>query len=223
MRGLRIFLTVACVGALGCGSSGKSGGNDTFSIFPPNIYTGYDGTNVFKAPIIAHAAPGAVTWTVADPSLVTLTPSSDGAELMIEAKKAGETTVTAMSGGKTVTAPLKIYAYTADQHTAGVKRYTTAVDDKNPPCTACHGAGKGPDHTPTELDADPDDEVINTFLTGKDPEGRVVGEDFPELLKDKGFTHMWKVTEDEKTALVSYMRSLAPSGFPEYDAPTAGR
>ena len=162
-----------------------------------------------------------VTWKVGDDTLAKLTPSSDGGELMIEAKKAGDTTITATSGGKTVTAPLKIYAYTAAQYTAGQTRYMKGPDDKNPACVNCHGPGKGPDHTPTELDADSDDAVINTFLTGKDPEGRPVGEDMPDLLV--GYTHMWKVTESEKSALAAYMRALTPNGFPEYDAPTAGR
>jgi mono/diheme cytochrome c family protein len=146
--------------------------------------------------------------------------NSDSTKVTLKALKAGSTMVHAAAGGQTVSAPLTIAMYTAEENATGKARYTTAPDKDNPPCQECHGAGKGPDHTPSEVDADPDEDITNTFLTGKDPEGRPVGEEFKAMLKGK--THMWKVTKAEETGLVAYLRSLTPTGYPEYDADTAG-
>jgi hypothetical protein len=92
----------------------------------------------------------------------------------------------------------------------------------NPACTNCHGkgAGKGPDHTPTELDADPDSEVQTTFTTGVDPEGRPIAEESEWKYLLEGKKHMWSVTPTQKTSLLAYLRALEPTGYPEYDAPT---
>jgi mono/diheme cytochrome c family protein len=93
-------------------------------------------------------------------------------------------------------------------------------DEMNPACIDCHGKGKGPDHTPTEVDADPDPQIQNTFLTGMDPEGREVDyeHEYANLLK--GRKHKWSVTMDEAVGVVAYLRSLEPTGYPEWDAPT---
>jgi hypothetical protein len=203
------------------GSGEKSG---EFQIFPPVIYTGADGVHEYKAPIIAAFPPGKVTWTIADASLASLAPEgANGEELMIKTLKPGTTTITAASGGKTQTATLNIVAYTPQQYDDGLKRYTMSNDPNNPACKECHAPGKGPDHTATELDADPDEEVQHTFLSGVDPENRPIAEnsEYANLLKGK--KHMWMVTETERIGLLAYLRALPPMGFPEFDAPTADK
>lgn len=191
-------------------------------VFPPKVYTGFDGSDSYRAPVIVYPPQtGTVTWKVADPTIASVT--MDGANATITSLKAGDTMITVSAGGKTASAPLHVYAYTKQQYSAGEKRYTTDLDAMNPACIKCHGKGKGPDHTPTEIDADTDEEIQHTFTTGTDPEGRKIKDisEFAELLK--GYDHMWKVTEEEKSGLLAYMRALAPDGFPEYDAPTAGK
>jgi hypothetical protein len=226
---------VALTLAVGCGSSnGSTSDSETsgaaeedspppknFQIFPPNLYSGFDGTNTYKVPFSVFKNEGPVTLTIDDMSLVSIeAKNNDGTQVMLKTLKAGTTMVHATAGGKTVSAPLSIAMYTPEQNAVGKKRYTNAADADNPACEDCHGAGKGPDHTPTEVDADPDEDIINTFLTGKDPEGRPVGMEYKQILKGK--THMWKVTMEEQTGLVSYLRSLTPTGYPEYEAETAG-
>jgi hypothetical protein len=229
----KAMLTAASllIGLAACG--GSSGGDNgtvvpgageipqKFQIFPPMLYAGFDGTNTYKIPLQIFKNPGPVTVTIDDMSLVTIdSMNNDMTKITLKAIKAGSTMVHAMSGGQTVSAPLSIAMYTPEQNAAGKHRYTTPADNDNPACQDCHGAGKGPDHTPSEIDADPDQDVINTFLTGKDPEGRPVGEEFKAKLK--GHTHMWKVTKEEETGLIAYLRSLTPTGYPEYDTATAG-
>ncbi|HKU45079.1 MAG TPA: hypothetical protein VJR89_43265 [Polyangiales bacterium] len=160
-------------------------------------------------------------WTIADPSIAQIAPQdADNKHLMVTVSKPGMTTITATSGGQTSTVPLTVVSYTAEQYTDGEKRYMMGPNTDNPPCKECHAPGKGPDHTATELDADPDSQVQNTFLTGVDPEDRPIVDhsEFSELLKGK--THKWMVTESEKVGLVAYLRGLPPMGFPEYDEPT---
>lgn len=230
----RIMLRSFLLAAVACGSdssngdasesAGMTGGVDSFKIFPDKIFSGYDdGTNTYKAPVIAHftGKEGAVTWKVSDESIASV--ASDGPNAMLTMKKAGKTMVTATSGGKVASASLTVYQYTREQHEAGAARYAKGPNDDNPPCVLCHGQMQGvnrPNHTPTEVDADGDPELQNTFVTGKDPEGRPIAEmsEFAALLNGK--KHMWQVTEIEKKGLLSYLRSLEPLGYPEYDAPT---
>jgi hypothetical protein len=198
-----------------------------FTIFPEKIWAGFDGTNVYRAPIIAVSNKGAVTWTIEDPTIASLDTNSvdpkaepGGVNLMITALKPGTTVIHATDGAVTKDATLEVIAYPIAQWEAGKNRYAMGPDEMNPPCKECHAPGKGPDHTPTELDADNDEEIRNTFVTGKDPEGRPVDYEMEYTMLLKGYNHMWKVTEDEKIGLVAYLRSLTPLHFPEFDAPT---
>lgn len=200
--------------------SGAMAGGGALEVFPGKVYTGFDGVNTYRAPVIVYPPPtGTVTWSVADPTIASFV--MEGANATFTAKKAGDTTITVTVGGKSASAPLKVYAYTKAQYDAGAARYMTAADPMNPACVMCHGAGKGPDHTPTEVDADTDEEIQHTFTTGTDPEGRKIKDisEFADLLK--GYEHTWKITDTEKVGLVAYLRALMPQGYPEYDAPTA--
>jgi mono/diheme cytochrome c family protein len=228
----KAVLTVMSVTGLLVGCGGDSGGTDgkvdiehgdpkNFQIFPPAVYAGFDGVNTYSIPIQVFKNSGAVTVTVDDMSMVSLVKmNSDSTQLTYKALKAGSTMFHATAGGMTVSAPLTVTMYTPEQNATGKSRYTTGPDKDNPACQECHGAGKGPDHTPAEIDADPDEDVVNTYLTGLDPEGRPVGEEFASLLK--GYKHKWKLTDAEKSGVVAYLRSLPPTGYPEYDAATAG-
>src|SRR5215471_4048905 len=124
---MAIALASACSSSK-TGSAVEQTGTDTkaFSIFPPQVFSGFDGTNTYKAPMISVNASAAVTWSIADPSVASLAP--EGANLSITTMKAGDTTITAKSGDKTSTIPLKVYAYTADQYNAGKMRYMTPAD-----------------------------------------------------------------------------------------------
>jgi hypothetical protein len=180
---------------------------DELSINPPVIFTGYDGVNTYKAPVIAEGGKS-VTWSISDESLAALTPGADG-ELMITAKKAGEGVITLTAGGKSVTADLRIAAYTPEENAVGKQRYTNSQEG-DPPCQSCHATG--PDHSPTQTDADTDEQVMASFLTGVDPEGVPIPTP----------RHTWNVTEPQKRGLVAYLRSLEPRGYPEPDQPTPG-
>jgi hypothetical protein len=219
----RFGLVLVLAGFSGCSSDSDKTANNTsaLEVFPPHVYTGFDGTRTYKAPAIVVNASGATTWTIADPTIASLAPEENGEHLMVTALKAGETTITAKSGTQTATASLKVYAYTNEQWQSGSMRYTSSADASSPACNTCHGSSKGPDHTPTEVDADTDEEIQNTFLTGVDPEGRAIKDfsEFAALLQGKD--HKWTVMSSEQVGLVAYMRSLAPAGWPEYDAPTS--
>jgi hypothetical protein len=192
--------------ATGNGNTGTPAATD-LQIIPATVYTGFDGTDAFKAPVISVGGQN-VKWTLSDPGAATLEPSADGSQLMIVTKKAGSFTLTATAGGKTATAKLSVTAYTNAQHAAGAKRYG-ASEGGDPPCSTCHGGASGKDHTPTQLVFDTDDEIIDTFTKGVDPEGVPV----PTA------KHKWTVTEPEKLGLVSYLRSLEPRGYPSAEDP----
>lgn len=139
---------------------------------------------------------------------MTITPADGGAHVTFTAKKAGTTDITVTSGSDSATVTLIISAYTAAQWAAGEQRYKNTSATSGAACISCH-TGKGdsaPDHTPTEIDAFTDAEIINTFLTGINPEGQPVPAPAP---------HKFPVSLDEKSGLVSYLRALVPSGYPD--------
>jgi hypothetical protein len=220
-----VLAVISSMMILACGDSG-SGKKVEFSIFPPKVYTGFDGMHTYKAPVIAVSeenepiTTGGVTWSLSDPSMGDLATDAQG--VMITAKKAGDTTLIASYMGKQAMASLHIYMYTPAAYAEGEQRYKNAVDMNNPACTNCHGkgAGKGPDHTPTELDADPDEEIQNTFTSGVDPEGRPIAEESEWAPLLEGKMHMWAVTASQKVNLLAYLRALEPTMYPEYDEAT---
>lgn len=214
-----VLITVACSGggaskstppstasAPAPATGNSNSGAASLSIFPPKLVTGFDGTHTFQAPASLVGGSGA-TWSADDVSLVTLAPTSDGTHVMITAKKAGSTNINATVGGKKVSVPITINSYTAAQYTAGETRYKTDSATSGKACASCHQAtgGSAPDHTPTELVADTDDEVINTFKTGTDPEGVPV----------PAPNHKFAVSAAEQAGLVAYLRALKPSGYPD--------
>lgn len=228
MTGRRVwFAGAALIAALGCGSDGggdaEESGGSGFSVFPPRVFSGADGKNTYRAPLHAQNASSPVTWTISDPEIAEITPSgTNNQDLMITSKKAGTATVTAKHGGAEKSVPLRVYQYTEAQWEAGKRRYTTALDDKNPACEICHAEGKGPNHTPSEVDRDEDGDLIQIITTGVDPEdnpeepARIADrKEFEAILR--GFDHMWQVTEEEKVGLVAYIRSLTPKGRPMLD------
>ena len=216
-------LSMAFLPMLGCGGDeGSAEGAEEeeegeFRIFPTKVHGGFDGTNAFEAPVVALGSSGPVQWKIDDPELARLTPSGDGDELMLFSLKAGQSKLTATNGGKTVSVPVQITMYTPQQYKDGQARYMMGPDADNPGCMECHGRGKGPDHTPTEVVEFPDDAIQNTFLTGIDLEGRPLAEETEYASLLKGKDHKWKVTEAEKAGLVAYLRALPPMGFPSDD------
>lgn len=178
-----------------------------FRIFPETVYSGFGGTGrTFKAPVLALNGSGSVTWKVEDPSIAVID-SQQGSNATFKMLKAGQTKLTATSGGKSVSVDLIVNAYAQADIDAGQARYMTDYDATNKACNSCHAQGVGIDHTPTELDADNDDDIIVTFTTGVDPEGRPVNNG----------QHKWAMTEPQKKGLIAYMRSLEPTGYPEPD------
>jgi hypothetical protein len=232
-----LLLSAALWMSIGCGSSSKGSEESpdeeadlpaNFTVFPAKLWSGFDGTNTYKSPVIAVVNSGNVTWTIDDPSLASIDTQSkdpvakgDGTEIVLTSLKAGTTKIHAKdSAGHTSEATITINTYPVAQFDAGKARYMKGPNMKNPACNECHAKGKGPDHTPTELDADTDEEIQNTFTKGVDPENRPVDYEkmFTKLLN--GYDHMWEVTPDEKVGLIAYLRALPPLAFPEYDAPT---
>jgi hypothetical protein len=127
----------------------RIGDGSALSIFPSKIYSGVDGQTTFKAPVVAVGGKN-VRWSLSDPSIATLEPSADGTQLMITAKKAGKTTLTATVGSQRATATINVTQYTPQQLADGKKRYTT-TGATGQACANCHGKGQNaPDHTPTQ-------------------------------------------------------------------------
>lgn len=235
----------ACGGDSGGGGDGDgdTGGpvpGGTIVLQPSKLYTAWDGQHDFTVPVVSGVS--GATWTASDPSAVSIEPTSDGA--LIKVKKGGvpKVTVTAKSGVGSGSVEVFITQGTAASWEFGKSRYNNGVValklndagrptitaggimlDPNASCNNCHGTtamALGVEHTPQQLGGMTDDEVVTIFSMGKKPEGAKMITGIP-VTAWMSF-HKWQMTDDEKTGILLYLRSLAPKGqggirFPTFD------
>jgi hypothetical protein len=181
-------------------------------LFPPQAYSGFDGTHSFKVPFVTSLA-GALTWTASDPTIATVT-AIDPAKVptavaqpglqwaMVTTTKAGTVTIKITNGTLQLSAKLTVTAYTTDQYNAGQTRYMTAPTGIIA-CTTCHSGAGGVDHTPTVTAVDSDSDLVSAITTATYPNGRTLNAP----------NHMFALSDGEKSGLVAYIRALAPKGF----------
>lgn len=238
----------ACGGDSGGGGDGDATGDEgtgavaagTITIKPSKVYTAFDGTHEFAVPVVSGVS--GATWSASDPSAVTIEPTAEGA--LIKVKKGGvpKVTVTAKAGTGSGTVEVFITQGTAAQWEFGKTRYTNGVAalrlndagrpifmsgsipiDSNASCNNCHGASAafvGVEHTPQQLGGFTDEEVVTIFTMAKKPEGAPMVSGIPVNIWQ--MFHKWTMTEEEKSGILLYLRSLAPKGqggfrYPSFD------
>lgn len=192
-------------------------GLGVLSFSPEQSYSGFDGVHTFKVPVAVYDAADDLKVTAADPSAATIAPvklvqptrpdgtHDNGRYFMVTVKKAGTITLVAESHGKKVQATITAAQYTSSRWTAGEARYTSAGANGDPPCTQCHAGSAGIDHSPAAMASATDTALGTVITTGISTAG------FPIKEASKG--HRWEVTDDERDALVTYLRGLEPRGF----------
>lgn len=185
---------------------------------PDKSYSGFDGTHSFKVPIAVYDGTSDLKVSLDDAAEGTLTPvklvnptktgvTDSGKYYMVLIEKAGTFTLTASSGGQSVTSTITVTNYDAPRYGAGQARYnTTDNTDTRKACTQCHGSGSDKiDHSPAVLATATDEEVKAIITTG-------ILNNFP--IKINGTSgHRWDATEEELDGLVTYLRALEPNGF----------
>ena len=192
-------------------------GLGVLSFSPEEAYSGHDGVHAFEVPIAVYDAAGDLKVTPDDPSAVTITPVKlakplredgtydNGTYFMVSLRKAGTVTLVAESQGKTAQAKITATSYTPAQWTAGETRYTTEGGNGDAPCTQCHAGSSGIDHSPASMASATDEALAAVITTGISTAG------FP--IQEPTKNHRWTVTDDERAALVTYLRGLSPRGF----------
>lgn len=191
-------------------------GLGVMSFSPDSLFSGFDGEHAFKVPIAVYDAADDVVVTAKDPSAATIVavklanPVVDGVldngkYFMVTPKKAGAITLVAKSAGRTIEATLTVQAYAGAQWMAGKQRYESGGTNGDPACAQCHAGSAGIDHSPAAL-ASVDDQKVGTVITSG-----ISTSGFPIKESSKG--HRWEVTEEERDALVTYLRGLQPRGF----------
>ncbi len=182
-------------------------------IRPAQSYTGTDGSHTFRVAVAVYGAGADLRLVPSDASAVAVEPASlvnptgdDGRYFLVSAKKAGEVTLTAESGGKKVTTQVSIAAYAPSRYAAGESRYQVGFAPKQePPCTLCHAGAQGIDHSPASLASVADEDVSVIISTG-------ILNGVPITLPTGG-KHQWTTTPEEMDGLVTYLRALPPKGF----------
>jgi hypothetical protein len=228
--------TTAGAGAAGGASESTDG---SLQISFARMYSGYDGSHVFKIPARVSGA-SVVKWSSSDSSYVDLDdldPTAGSGGVMITTKRAGTVQIIARSGHLAGSATLTITAYDSADCDAGDLRYNVTVGTdggtgkdgpqaigdalpKRVACVACHGDEPKyltVRHTPMQTGGWTDDELQQTFSDGFIPDGSVFATPFPRETYQR--VHQWSVTKQEKVGLVCYMRSITPASHGTLDFP----
>jgi hypothetical protein len=194
-------------------------------LFPKVAHSGFNSTASFKVMFATNERNP--RWTVADPSIATIAPSQapvipgldtkDLSFALVTTTKAGETNVTATSGGTTLTAHLSVRDYTTEQLAVGKARYETPSDDPaRKPCASCHAKEGGVDHSPLKMAGFDDATILGVIQQATYPP-TPTGQSTTSLYAPKGplkFTdHKWNLTDPEKDGILAHLRSLRLTGL----------
>jgi hypothetical protein len=197
-------------------------------VFSP-MYSAYDGVQLFQVPVtVAGFEPEAITWSISDPSIADMAIVPGG--LMLTIQKADRATVVASAGSSCGSSTLTVTEAEPEDWEIGAARYNEGLvidhivrrrgDPAQPPreaaCTSCHGetATAGPfrtvAHTPRQTAGFSDEELIKIFTEGALPEGAYFDETIVKKEIWQSF-HRWTMSDEQKKAIVVYLRSLTPS------------
>lgn len=225
----------------GQGESAPNAAGEYIEFDDYDLYTGFDGEHKFEIPTVVTFRregtgerdaklpfPTPPTITVEDPSILDVRTAAKptwaddddvGQYLMMTAKKAGVTKVTAKHGEHSVYTVVHVQAYTPEQFNLGKQRYEKPANpNKNrQACTTCHDSTTGAmndddtiSHDPTELSWYPDEEIRVIATEGQTCEE---GKKTPIIELTRFGSHQWHFTQEELVGIVAYMRSLKPLGF----------
>jgi hypothetical protein len=214
-------VAIVTLHSLGTGCSGEDSGGKVavgWKIVPRRMYSAYDGMHSFKVPMLALNGFG-VKWSTSSGGVASIDAYEDldtapGSEAMAVVKGTGTVTVGATLGEQEATSVLTVTEATPQLWEIGRRRYVEGalirndVADPAAACTNCHGTGKNDiEHTPTQIGGFSDEEVIAIFTEGRKPPGvknRVID------VAAWSPIHRWVMSDEEKKAVVIYLRSLEP-------------
>jgi mono/diheme cytochrome c family protein len=204
--------------AEGCGNDPATANAGVLKIITPQIFSAADGTHTFKVPLLVPSVFG-VTWSVSDPMRAEIEayqddPAAAGAQAMVIAKNPGTVKIRARAGGVVGEATLEITAATPQLWEEGRARYHEGrrirndIPEPTAACSNCHGMGGiAVEHTPAQIGGFSDQEVVAIFTEGKKPPG-IMNRTVP--FEQWSPVHRWQMTDEEKRAVVVYLRSLEP-------------
>jgi hypothetical protein len=187
--------------------------------------------NTYQVPAIVSGVK-VDNWSSDPEGFVDIEPDEQSGGVLITTRKPGEVRIIAKAGPLSGSAMLKITAFTPEQQAAGEMRYNNAIPlpsfnfdrDAGPPdprmfmipddlsCKNCHGAGATAldvEHTPQQTGGYSDEELIGIITMGTKPPGAKFHTMVPQFIYT--MFHTWGATEEEKTGLVAYLRSLPPA------------
>lgn len=172
-----------------------------------------------------------------------LPPNSSGIVAVLTATGAGSATVTVSSGSFRQDVTVEVAGYTPEQYDLGDQRYNSPAnvnDGDRIACADCHTGQGGAPHSPLSLAGNSDAELLgaieNSAYPGRceDDDGNLCdctpsGTDCGACAGDCNFNdgyvltleafgggpgeHVYNLTEDERIAILAYMRAIRPEGI----------
>ena len=225
MRRVWLVLAALALGGVSCSSNEPDDASVATGLFPLVAHSGFNEHTTFRALFSTSAA--SPRWTVADPKVATVAPSGPPSNATASMKSlsyalvtmtsAGETTVSAQSGGTTLTARLVIVPYTDDDLVAGKARYETdSMDPARKPCASCHAMAGGVDHSPLKMAGFDDPTILGVIQDATYP-AAATGQRATSAYSPRGplaFTgHKWNLTDPEKRGILAHLRLLPLGGL----------
>lgn len=225
MRRAGLMLATLVVGGVSCSSTEPDDATLATGLFPLVAHSGFNEHATFRALLTTSATNP--RWTVADPKIATVAPSGPPSNATASMKSlsyalvtmtsAGETTVSAESGGTTLIARLVVLPYTDEDVAAGKVRYETdSMDPARKPCASCHAVAGGVDHSPLKMAGFDDPTILGVIQDATYP-AAATGQRTTSAYSPRGplaFTgHKWNLTELEKRGILAHLRSLPLGGL----------
>lgn len=172
-----------------------------------------------------------------------LPPNTSGIVAVLTANSAGSATVTVSSGDFTQDVDVVVTGYTPEQYDLGDQRYNSPANGNATDriaCAQCHTGQGGAPHSPLSLAGNSDAELLSAIETSaypgrcEDGDGALCdcapsGTDCSACAGDCDFNdgyvltlevfgggpgdHVYDLTEDERVAIMAYMRAIRPEGI----------
>lgn len=230
-----VAFSLALAGAItivetgGCSADDVENPTLQVGLFPHVAHTGWNATAPGKFRVTFATGAPDPQWSIADPSIATIGPSpahptitgtnvKDLKFALVTATKAGETTISMTSRGKTLTAQLVVKPYTDEQLRLGKARYEDASSDPaRPPCASCHAKAGGVDHSPLKMAGFDDPTILGVIQDATypaSPSGQSTTSAFAPAGPLKFNGHKWNLTDPEKEGILAHLRSLPLGGIP---------
>ncbi len=176
------------------------------------MYSASESGHVYQVPaIVPSVASSSLSWSASNPSIASIASDPVTGGVMITAKSAGTTAITAHAGTLCGTSRLTVTAATPEDWALGSAQYNGTGS-----CASCHGDAatnggfKDIAHTPEQTGGYSDSDLDGIIRKGLVPDGGYYDGTLVPL-RQFGLIHKFALTDAQLNGVIIYLRSLTPT------------